>query len=45
MQHMFLYKYKKLEENMILAADIIKSSNTTELLSITLDRNINLNST
>ena len=39
-QLMFLSKYKNIEKNMYFDRQIIKSSNTVELLGITLDKNI-----
>ena len=39
-QLMFLSKYKKIEKNMSFDGTIIKSSDTVELLGITLDKNI-----
>ena len=40
-QLMFLSKYKNIEKNMSFDGKIIKSSDTVELLGITLDKNIN----
>ena len=40
-QPMFLSKYKNIEKNMSLDGKTIKSSDTVELLGITLDKNIN----
>ena len=39
-QLMFLSKYKNLEKNLIFPGDTIKSSDTIELVGITLDKNI-----
>ena len=38
---MFLSKYKNIEKNMSFDGKTIKSSDTVELLGITLDKNIN----
>ena len=38
---MFLSKYKSIEKNMSFDGKNIKSSDTVELLGITLDKNIN----
>ena len=40
-QPMFLSKYKSIEKNMSFDGKNIKSSDTVELLGITLDKNIN----
>ena len=40
-QLMFLSKYKNIKKNMYLDGKTIKSSDTVELLGITLDQNIN----
>ena len=40
-QLMFLSKYKNIEKNMSFDGKTIKSSDTVELLGITLDKNIN----
>ena len=40
-QLMFLSKYKNIEKNMSLDGKTIKSSDTVELLGISLDKNIN----
>ena len=40
-QFMFLSKYKNIEKNMSFDGKTIKSSDTVELLGITLDKNIN----
>ena len=42
-QLMFLSKYKNIEKNMSFDGKTIKSSDTVELLGITLDKNINFN--
>ena len=42
-QLMFLSKYKNIEKNMSFDGKTIKSSDTVELLGITLDKNIILN--
>ena len=42
-QLMFLSKYRNIEKNMSFAGKTIKSSDTVELLGITLDKNINFN--
>ena len=42
-QLMFLSKYRNIEKNLSFAGKTIKSSDTVELLGVTVDKNINFN--